>query len=233
MNFGSSLMTPVEVGITFNNNEDGTPRKTAPNPKAGTAGAPEEICVYERKEAVCGEVTITPKKGKKFDHAGISVSINGVLEAASGVLASQRLLCSEIKEVAGPGTITEEKVVFPFDFTGVEKTYDSYYGANMNVRYFIRVIIKRKLMPTTNRDADFLVVDYGKAAFGLPVLKKKSISMDVGIKDCLAIRLDIEHSVFHLNEVILGTILFDLVRIRMKRMELTIIKREYFGRGTI
>lgn len=234
MFFGSSLMTPIEVKISLSETKDGNPRKTILNPKfqsaTATPGIPENLFIFERGETVTGDVIIAPKKGKKFDHAGISISVNCVLESASGMLSSQKILCSEQKEVAASGVISEEKT-FHFEFSSVRKEYDSYYGTNMNVRYFIRVSIKRKLMPITNRDVDFYVVDYGKTAFKLSEKKNKAISMDVGIRDCLAIRLDIEHSSFHLNDVILGTILFDLVRIRMKRMELTLVKREVFGKG--
>lgn len=234
MLFGSSLMTPVEVKISLSDTKDGNPRKTVHNPKfqsaAPTPGVPEDLFVFERSEAVIGDVIVTPKKGKRFDHAGISISVSCVLESASGMLTSQKVLFSEQKEVAASGAISEEKT-FHFEFSSVKKEYDSYYGTNMNVRYFIRVSIKRKLMPIANRDLDFFVLDYGKTAFKLSEKKNKAISMDVGIRDCLAIRLDIEHSTFHLNDVILGTILFDLVRIRMKRMELTIVKREVFGKG--
>lgn len=232
MLFPSSLMTPIEVNISFTKEKEGAPRKTIPNPRfsSSTQGIPEDLFVFEREETVSGDVTLTPKKGKKFDHTGISISVVCVLESPSGMMSSQKILGSEQKEFGTPGSISEE-TSYHFDFSSVKKEYESYYGENMNVRYFVRVSIKRKLMPITNRDADFFVIDYGKAAFKLPEKKNKSISMDVGIKDCLAIRLDIEHSVFHLNDVILGTILFDLVRIRMKRMELSIIKRETYGKG--
>mmetsp|Transcript_7247 Transcript_7247/g.23187 ORF Transcript_7247/g.23187 Transcript_7247/m.23187 type:complete len:207 (-) Transcript_7247:196-816(-) len=53
----------------------------------------------------------------------------------------------------------------------------------------------------------------------------------VGIEDCLHIEFEYNKSRYHLREVVLGKIFFLLVRIRIKHMELAIIKRESSGVG--
>ncbi|CAH2320496.1 vacuolar sorting-associated 26B [Pelobates cultripes] len=58
-----------------------------------------------------------------------------------------------------------------------------------------------------------------------------SIKMEVGIEDCLHIEFEYNKSKYHLKDVIVGKIYFLLVRIKIKHMEIDIIKRETTGTG--
>lgn len=55
--------------------------------------------------------------------------------------------------------------------------------------------------------------------------------MEVGIEDCLHIEFEYNKSKYHLKDVIVGKIYFLLVRIKIKHMEIAIIKRETTGSG--
>jgi vacuolar protein sorting-associated protein 26 len=55
--------------------------------------------------------------------------------------------------------------------------------------------------------------------------------MEVGIEDCLHIEFEYEKKCYHLHDVICGKINFLLVRIKIKHMELAVIRRETSGEG--
>lgn len=55
--------------------------------------------------------------------------------------------------------------------------------------------------------------------------------MEVGIEDCLHIEFEYNKSKYHLQDVVIGKIYFLLVRIKIKHMEVVIIKRESTGSG--
>lgn len=55
--------------------------------------------------------------------------------------------------------------------------------------------------------------------------------MVVGIEDCLHIEFDFSKSIFHLKDCIQGQVSFELVRIKLKQMELSLIKKETLGSG--
>ena len=55
--------------------------------------------------------------------------------------------------------------------------------------------------------------------------------MEVGIEDCLHIEFEYNHSRYHLRDVVHGKIFFLLVRIKIKNMEVAIIRRESTGTG--
>ncbi len=58
------------------------------------------------------------------------------------------------------------------------------------------------------------------------------IKMEVGIEDCLHIEFEFSRSVYSLKDCILGKVFFNLVRIKIKQMELNIIRKETVGTGT-
>jgi vacuolar protein sorting-associated protein 26 len=58
------------------------------------------------------------------------------------------------------------------------------------------------------------------------------IKMEVGIEECLHIDFEYDKQKYHLNDVILGKIYFLLVRIKIKHMELAVIRREAAGTGS-
>ena len=55
------------------------------------------------------------------------------------------------------------------------------------------------------------------------------IKMEVGIEECLHIEFQYQKRYYHLTDVIEGTIHFMLVRIKIKYMELAVIRRESVG----
>ncbi|KAL8274385.1 hypothetical protein Esti_001707 [Eimeria stiedai] len=55
--------------------------------------------------------------------------------------------------------------------------------------------------------------------------------MEVGIEDCLHIEFEFDKSRYHLKDVVIGKVYFVLVRIKIKDMQLDIIKTETAGSG--
>lgn len=55
--------------------------------------------------------------------------------------------------------------------------------------------------------------------------------MEVGIEDCLHIEFEFSRAVYTLRDCILGKVYFNLVRIKIKHMELNIVKKETVGSG--
>jgi len=108
----------------------------------------------------------------------------------------------------------------------VEKTYESYNGINVRLRYFIRFTAVRYLSTDVTKELDFWVHSYTPA----PEINN-TIKMEVGIEDCLHIEFEYNKSKYHLRDVIIGKVFFLLVRIRIKHMEIALIRRESTGTG--
>ena len=127
----------------------------------------------------------------------------------------------------------------------------------MRLRYFLRFsIIVKKSISNITKELDFWVNNYQVE----PDINN-SIKMEVGIEDCLHIEFEYNRSKcvldltyrttslhpsafhsaphqsnsmfrYHLKDVVIGKIYFLLVRIKVKHMEVALIKRESTGSGT-
>lgn len=109
-------------------------------------------------------------------------------------------------------------------------------------RYLVRVTVSRRLADVS-KEKELWVHSYR-----MPPDSNNSIKMEVGIEDCLHIEFEYNKSKYafsnlpnytlisllemfryHLKDVIVGKIYFLLVRIKIKHMELSIIRRETTG----
>lgn len=108
----------------------------------------------------------------------------------------------------------------------MDKEFESYKGRNVAVRYFVKVVVERKFLPPITKEHDVWV-----QMLGQPPKENEAIKMEVGIEDCLHIEFEYERRVFHLEDTIIGKIHFMLVRIKIKHMELAVIRRETSGEG--
>ncbi|KKA28388.1 hypothetical protein TD95_000186 [Thielaviopsis punctulata] len=199
----------------------------------------EKAPLYMDGEGVKGSVTVRPKDGKRLEHTGIKVQFIGTIAKSKTVLYPSRLrlttttemsfdrsnhyeFLSLVQELAAPGELQHPQT-FDFNFRNVEKQYESYNGINVKLRYFVRVTVSRR-MADVIREKGIWVYDYS-----LPPELNNSIKMDVGIEDCLHIEFEYSKSKYHLKDVIVGRIYFLLVRLKIKHMELSIIRRETTG----
>ena len=147
---------------------------------------------------------------------------------------------SLVKELARPGELTQN-TSYDFEFAQVmlhsplfsifialfkvEKPYETYTGANVRLRYFLRVTIVRRLTDMTKE------LDLAVHTLATYPEMNNPIKMEVGIEECLHIEFEYNKSKYHLKDVIVGKIYFLLVRIKIKHMEIAIIKRETTGSG--
>ncbi|SPQ19021.1 ad88fbc1-cf40-4b3c-8584-0390c9505bdd [Thermothielavioides terrestris] len=178
----------------------------------------EKAPLYMDGESVKGAVTVRPKDGKRLEHTGIKVQFIEMFFDRG----NHYEFLSLVQELAAPGELQHPQT-FDFNFKNVEKQYESYNGINVKLRYFVRVTVSRR-MADVIREKDIWVYSYR-----IPPEMNSSIKMDVGIEDCLHIEFEYSKSKYHLKDVIVGRIYFLLVRLKIKHMELSIIRRETTG----
>lgn len=211
--------------------------------------------LYTGDETVSGEVYIAVKGGKQVHHRGIKIEFVGSIDMLYDREHSQEFTTLE-RILEDPGILTTNSTSsgssssgnntdnnnsnksqfgkrksqhnrYAFEFTNVEKAYDTYHGINVRLRYFLRVtIIRGQYTPDILKQVDIGVQHItSEPSSNLP------IRMEVGIEDALHIEFEYNKSKFHLDDVVIGKIYFLLVRIHIKRMEVEIRKRESAGSG--
>jgi len=188
-------------------------------------GELEPIYLFTGRDTVAGQVHVRLGKGtKKLEHIGIKIELIGHIELLYD-RGNPYEFTSLVRELEAPGDLLEDKS-YPFEFKNVEKQYETYSGSNVRLRYFLRLKISRAYTANLMKTVDFAVQNITKE----PEINN-SIKMEVGIEDCLHIEFEYNKAKYHLQDVVIGKIYFLLVRIKIKHMEIVIIKRESTGSG--
>lgn len=185
---------------------------------------PEALQLFTNTDNVAGTVHIK-HKGKKVEHQGIKIEFVGQIEFVHDS-GNPYEFTSLVSELEGPGEINSDKT-YQFDFQNVEKAYETYSGTNVRLRYFLRVRVARQYASNITK-----VLDIAVQNLQVEPEVNNSIKMEVGIEDCLHIEFEYNKSKYHLSDVVIGKIYFLLVRIKIKHMELVVIKRESCGSGS-
>eukprot|EP00522_Entomoneis_paludosa_P008791 CAMPEP_0172446698 /NCGR_PEP_ID=MMETSP1065-20121228/6252_1 /TAXON_ID=265537 /ORGANISM="Amphiprora paludosa, Strain CCMP125" /LENGTH=356 /DNA_ID=CAMNT_0013197887 /DNA_START=392 /DNA_END=1462 /DNA_ORIENTATION=- len=189
-----------------------------------------QIFAYEASQDIEGHVIITMPPGKKTEHLGIRVQFIGRIDMSVGIHEGKPHydFVSLAKELSPPGALYQQQTVLPFRFKNMEKELESYRGRNVSVRYMVQFVMERKFVPPLRREHDVWVQLLQQAPS-----HDEPIKMEVGIEDCLHIEFEYERRHYHLLDTIRGQINFLLVRIKIKYMELAVLRRETSGEGVL
>lgn len=208
---------------TIDVNFDGSEKRLKKQLKR-EGGEVDSFEIYQGHEAVSGVCKVIVAPGKKVEHIGIKIEMIGQIELFYD-RGNHYEFTSLVRELDAPGVLDHTKE-YPFDFSSVDKQYESYNGVNVRLRYFLRVTVSRNYSSNIVKEIDFWVENLQTE----PEINN-SIKMEVGIEDCLHIEFEYDKSKYHLKDIVIGKIYFLLVRIKIKHMELAIIRRESAGSG--
>jgi vacuolar protein sorting-associated protein 26 len=188
---------------------------------------------YEASHDISGSIALrlpisNSGSVKKLEHLGIKVQFIGRIDMSMGIHEgrSHYDFTSLSKELSPPGMLYMPETILPFSFKNMEKELESYRGRNVAVRYIVRVVLERKFLPPLTKEHDVWV-----QLFGQPPPQDEAIKMEVGIEDCLHIEFEYDRRHYHTQDTIRGKIHFLLVRIKIKHMELAVLRRETSGEG--
>jgi len=184
----------------------------------------EELYRFTNHDDVRGTVSFVPKDGKRIEHLGIRIELIGQIETPADHSNHYEFvsLQSTLQEA---GAIQGRGVTLPFEFLHADLVNESYNGTGVRLRYFLRATMVRGTWSSNIvKEMDLWVVNYDK-----PPQMNNTIKMEVGIEECLHIEFEYNKSKYHLKDVIIGKVYFLLVRLRIKHMELCLIKRETYG----
>jgi len=186
-------------------------------------GKTEKFPLFFGEDPIKGTVKIELENNmKKVDHVGIKIAFIGTIKSTSGNVHD---FISVVKELEPAGEFKEAKT-YSFDFENVEKQQESYNGINISLNYYLKVTINRNLSANIVKQIEFWVRN-----FSVPPESNTNIKMEVGIEDCLHIEFEYNKSKYHLTDIIIGKIYFLLVRLKIKNMNISLIKRETTGSG--
>jgi len=188
---------------------------------------------HASNDRITGQIVIQPKAR---EHGGIRVQLVGRIHSIPYEGRHYEFL-SLSKELAPPGLLQMPETVLPFVFPTICAAIDSpdvlesYKGRNVSVQYLIRVVMERQnqFLPPISLEREIWIQAPTTEQAVMKDVEHESIQMEVGIEDCLHIEFTYERRYYHLTDVIRGKIQFLLVRIKIKHMELAVMRRETSG----
>ena len=90
----------------------------------------------------------------------------------------------------------------------------------MKVRYYVNVIVNRGYNKLTEEE-EFVVFNIASE----PVLNPPT-KLEVGIEGKLRLSFELDSTKFHLEDCIVGRVLFNIVKLKISLVEILLIKRE-------
>ena len=121
-------------------------------------GHPEVQYLYTATDLIAGTCTIKLKQKNKVEHQGIKIELIGQVELAADK-GQPYEFTSLVRELEGLGDIVENKS-YTFEFANVDKSYETYHGNNVRLRYFLRVKVARQVW-ALSKTLDFQVQNLG------------------------------------------------------------------------
>ncbi|CAD8186298.1 unnamed protein product [Paramecium octaurelia] len=185
-----------------------------------------KLPVYQGDDDISGVVDLKMNKNKKIEHLGIRIELIGRIEILNDQKQSSDFM-SMGRELEAQGILMEDKT-YKFQFNKFEKQYESYYGKEVKLRYYLRVTMNRNY-GQVKKEVEFAVQIVEQDQDDQP---QTSLKLEVGIEDCLHIDFEYFKSRYHLRDVVTGKVNFYLVKIKIKHMELAVIRKEQIGQGT-
>lgn len=207
------IALPADINIAFEN-ENSFKKIENPLDKDGP-----KLTVVFGNDPIKGTISIAPIDNKKLEHDGIECSFVGRIEI-NGEKNQENVFISVSKELEGKGILTEA-TKYKFDFSHIKREYETYYGTNANLRYFIQVRIARGGPFSISSEKEFYAVNL----LDEPE-ENKIIRLEVGVKGYLHIEFEFSKSKLHIEDVLVGKVTFINTKLKVKNMEIGLIKKE-------
>lgn len=179
-------------------------------------------------ETVSGKVIINLGTSKKFEHKGIKLELMGIIQGIKDPKDISRFI-SLTQDMESPGMLLKEVNTYDFKFTNVQKQFETYRGTLKNVKYLLRLSIDTTFKNLTY-DQEFGVVNPEPHS----VLENgnEPIKLEVGIEEWLHLAFEIDQRHFGLKDIAKGKVTFKKVSLRLKSMEVQLIKKEVLSQAS-
>jgi len=184
------------------------------------------VPIYRNRDSVGGFVDVILPDGEA------QVSYNGIHCYLIGQVLCPQLgkdviqMSRHIALAAEPGVL-KESTRYDFKFQHAIMENESFYGTVVELRYFIRVeVVRGGFLGTTLSVEEDLYVRNPT----LP-LEPKVLKLEVGVEDALQLQFTYESSTLHCNSRMKGYVDFKMNHIKIRQMQLQILRRELVATG--
>jgi len=184
------------------------------------------VPVYRNKDSVAGFVdVILPEDVAQLSYQSINCYLIG--QVLCPQLGKDVIVMSRHITLAPEPGVLHESTRWDFKFPNVLMERESFYGTVVEFRYFIRVEVVRGgfLGTTLSVEEDIYVRN------STPPLEPKELKLEVGVEDALQLQFTYASSTLHCKSRIKGYVDFKMNLIKIRQMQMQIIRRELVATG--
>lgn len=131
--------------------------------------------------------------------------------------------------LSAPSNFVSGTTTFHFCFKHIDAPYESYDGQQIKLRYYLKLTVNKRFM-SEGMEKTLWFHNTNMQGCAPP---SQQIRMEVCLEDSLQLTFEYPKSVYTLNDVVTGWIHFQLVRIKVRSLELCVIRREFIGEGAV
>jgi len=179
----------------------------------------EQAYIYTNGEDVSGSAVVSVKPGKKVDHQGVQVELIGQIDFTNDKGGAKEFFRLS-QDLEAAGTFNETKK-YEWTFKAVDQSCETYSGTNVRLRYFVRLTVNRGYGSNVAKELDFITQN--------PTPEPKlssSIRFEIAVEDRMHLECEYDKTRYSLKDVVVGRVSFRHVRVKIKHMELNIVRRE-------
>ena len=193
---------------------------------------------YDTDE-ISGNIQLKLNSNKSLIYEYISIYLYGkmiIINSTNSKIVTEIFKESqELTEKKSPNIITNEITNFSFNFTPKVKPYETYIGNLIQIKYYIKAIIKTNNINSPNlieKEIEIACIKPEKKIICdeiyLKRKEKNNIEINIGVENIIHVRLNLVSVKLFLDDVILGKIKIIKSEIELNNIYMAIKKEEKY-----
>jgi len=185
-----------------------------------------QVPVFRDQQSVGGHADIVlPEKVADFKYESITSYLIGQILCPQ--LGKDYIFMTETFPLAPESGILRQSTRYTFRFNNPALEKESFYGAIVELRYFVRVVILRKGLLGTQLVAEEDIYVQNPTV----PLERRMLKMEIGIEDEMKLEFNWDSSAMHCRSKLKGNIKFITGGKKIREIVLQILRREIVTTG--
>ena len=201
----------------------------------------KEYPTFYDNDEISGNIELKLNNNKSLIYEYVSINLYGMISINSEKSKIEAEIYKESQELTGkksPDIITNEMTTFSFNFTPKIKPYETYLGNLLQIKYYLKAIIKTNNVnspPFIEKEIEIACLKQEKKIICDEIyFKENKVEINIGVENFIHVRLNLLKTKFFLDDVIIGKIKIIKSEIELNNIYMTIKKEEkYYQLGDI
>ena len=208
-----------------------------------------EFPTFYSSDTIRGKVQIELNSNQSYNHKGIKIELIGLIETyindsrkinlnnnSNNLISHNENTSNENAtfisysfELCSPGSLNNDISYFNYQFSNIDKIYESYHGKTFSIRYLLICTINSQFKSQTEETEIIIINPITYNEFSS--YKNNSLNLNIGIENLLYVCFSLDRTNYHLKDIMTGTVSFKKLNIDMQMMEIQLVRKEIlFGR---